>query len=1550
MAGDDVARWTLSLLDKSTGTLSPIAQGDSAAGPGSLGMLDPTLLSNGFYTLVLQAWDASGNQAQDSRSVMVDGEMKLGHFSLSFEDVSLPMAGMPIRVTRTYDTRRRNERLDFGFGWSVDYQNLRLTESRAPGYSWSMLLERNGYFGNYCVRPNGDPIVAVTAPDGKLLKFRAKAVPECQFAAPQPDVQIVFEPLPGTDAQLDQTDYGIVRLTQVGGTGVYNLLDMGDTSQAPANPSHYRLKLPDGTVYSLTQGVGITQVADPDGNTLTYSPSGIKHSLGQEISFLRDGQGRIEQIVLPDGRRRRYTYTPAGDLEIAVDTGADLTSFAYLPQAPHYLRDIVDPRGVRVSRNEYNDDGRLVATIDADGHRIEYTHDIDGRLETIRDRRGNASTYAYDAEGRVTAESNALGETTLHSYDGNGNELTTTDPLGHVTRRSFDPRGNLLAETDPLGHTTRRTFDDRNNGLSQTDALGRVVATNGYNAYNGKLVMTQDALGQLTSFGYDSGIGSGGTGELTGIVDAAGSRTRYEMNFFGHRAREFDANDNRTDYVLDITGRVHGEWRKRTRADGIVEDVGVAYTLDDKDRIIETVRPDGSRSTVQYDGNGKPVRSCDALTRCTVQQYDARGELVKTTYPDGSFESSTYDENGNVVARADRGGRVTKMVYDAANRLVETVLPDSTPGTDADNPRTHSEYDAAGRMVASINERGARTEYGYDAAGRRTSVKDALSHVTLTSYDDAGQRVSVTDALGRTTRFVYDLAGRLVETVHPDDTAFDDDNPRTRTEYDAVGRKSAEIDELGRRKQYAYDALGRLVAVSLPNPRTGLQDEGALVTRYVYDEAGNKTGQIDVLGRVTRWEYDAMGRQTRRILPGGQSETMAYDVAGQLVARTDFNGSTTRYSYDAAGRLAGTDYATDADVITTYTASGQRESVTDGQGTTLYQYDAMDRLLRVTAPDGAVISYGYDAAGNRTALHSAALDQRFEFDALNRLVAVHSATLGAAERTVAYGYDAVGNRTTLSQADGAVTSTAFDVRNRLRQLLTRSAAGVLLFGATYEVDLAGARTGIAEVDANGPTRSVGYAYDGVRRLTAEAITRPGQPTHLMEYSYDAVGNRLAKSDRGVVTSYVVDDNDRLITETTAGVTTLYTYDANGNTTGQAKPGEWTRYDFDQANRLVKTTTSAGAVITTGYGAEGVRNRESVGGTTTTWLIEGNRDYAQTLEAYTASQLKTVWIYGNELLAQSSVQGGGLHERNLHADGMGSVRQATDAAGQLTDGFEYDAFGNDLGRSGSSDIDHRYRGEQVDPNTGYYNLRARWYDPAIGSFSSMDSWIGSSSDPTGLHKYLYANSDPVNGTDPTGFMTLAEVGSSINVASNLYTAASISFDILSGNYVGAGKEILEEIVYGKLGQLKKVAALSESAVKLFGRIWGKAVRLKLGYGRSSAVLRHNMEELLGKAPGGHEAHHLVGEAYAEGKEAARILKDVGIDVNSVSNGVFLPGCAAVSAAMGTIHCGKHNQAYEKLVLESLKAVGGSSASRADIVNVLGDIRTLLLEGTLRLNVR
>jgi hypothetical protein len=54
--------------------------------------------------------------------------------------------------------------------------------------------------------------------------------------------------------------------------------------------------------------------------------------------------------------------------------------------------------------------------------------------------------------------------------------------------------------------------------------------------------------------------------------------------------------------------------------------------------------------------------------------------------------------------------------------------------------------------------------------------------------------------------------------------------------------------------RFAYDCLSRLVAVVLPNPATGANpplvdgsspEPGALVTRYAYDEQGNKISQTE---------------------------------------------------------------------------------------------------------------------------------------------------------------------------------------------------------------------------------------------------------------------------------------------------------------------------------------------------------------------------------------------------------------------------------------------------------------------------------------------------------------------------------------------------------------------------------------------------------------------------------------------------------------------------------------------------------------------------------
>jgi len=162
------------------------------------------------------------------------------------------------------------------------------------------------------------------------------------------------------------------------------------------------------------------------------------------------------------------------------------------------------------------------------------------------------------------------------------------------------------------------------------------------------------------------------------------------------------------------------------------------------------------------------------------------------------------------------------------------------------------------------------------------------------------------------------------------------------------------------------------------------------------------------------------------------------------------------------------------------------------------------------------------------------------------------------------------------------------------------------------------------------------------------------------------------------------------------------------------------------------------------------------------LIDTNNltGYAQVVEEYqttSAGTTATTYTYGSSLISQTSSTGYSLPATHYFGyDGLGSVRQLTDAAGTVTDTWDYDAFGNTVARTGTTDNAYLYRGEQYDADLGMYYLRARFYNQSTGRFWNQDGYEGSSGDPASLHKYLYANADPVMRFDPSGRMTLNDV--------------------------------------------------------------------------------------------------------------------------------------------------------------------------------------------------
>ena len=126
------------------------------------------------------------------------------------------------------------------------------------------------------------------------------------------------------------------------------------------------------------------------------------------------------------------------------------------------------------------------------------------------------------------------------------------------------------------------------------------------------------------------------------------------------------------------------------------------------------------------------------------------------------------------------------------------------------------------------------------------------------------------------------------------------------------------------------------------------------------------------------------------------------------------------------------------------------------------------------------------------------------------------------------------------------------------------------------------------------------------------------------------------------------------------------------------------------------------------------------------------------------------------------------------DGHGSVRGLVDESGKITDTYNYDAFGNLLDKTGTTVNNYLYCGEQLDSTTGLYYLRARYMNPTTGTFISMDTYQGTIFDPTSLHKYLYANANPVMNVDPSGYFTLAEVNVSGAINNILDNSATLNY--------------------------------------------------------------------------------------------------------------------------------------------------------------------------------
>lgn len=501
-----------------------------------------------------------------------------------------------------------------------------------------------------------------------------------------------------------------------------------------------------------------------------------------------------------------------------------------------------------------------------------------------------------------------------------------------------------------------------------------------------------------------------------------------------------------------------------------------------------------------------------------------------------------------------------------------------------------------------------------------------------------------------------------------------------------------------------YDSYGRIVESHASNRVGGMDD-----WFWAYTFTGNPersfhqhSGHGSRIEEAFRFEYDHAGRLSRTWYSlGDEEELLLEEVAYDELCRV--SGKTLN------GRRIATAYE--------YNIRGWQ---------TLQQSpNFREQVDYESHPDGNPSMSGkvnviHTAVGNMAAQMTNIFSTSYRYDGIGRLSG-SECVMDKEDYATSYSYDLNGNM------------TAFERNGRLQPGLTSSNPGQWKYGTIDDVELEYDGNHLLRATDNVPGLSYGNASD---------FDDGGNED--VEYVYDAVGRLACDANRGI-TRIMYDaagcPSNVMFAD---GSVTAYGYDATG-----------TKY---RAQYMSPPETA----VTPGGGLSGDVELKPFpgGGGTPSLRLDLTREYCGNV-IYKDGTLERILTPSGYAVPDGA---GGYALYWYIRDRQGSVRAVLDSLGLPVEQNRYYPYG--LPIEVGETQPYKYGGKEYDRMNGLdaYDFSARWYDPSLCRFMSMDPQCERY---YSLSPYAYCGGDPVNFIDPTGEDAMVVVtDSTITIHANI----------------------------------------------------------------------------------------------------------------------------------------------------------------------------------------